>query len=182
MRFDEIDFDDGILRRNFLDLPTGLSSLEIMDSNIEWIQNGVFQSQSYRQVASLKLKRLQIKYLDAGTFTGLTALETLELKKLILESVAGEVMAPIARTLRTFSLLFNQVPFDPSNFTSNLAELKVMTLQHNNFGSFINGQTFRNLLLLTNLTLNDNNIDQLANDTFNNVGSHIKALRLDETS
>lgn len=180
LRLEKIEFDNGRLQKNWLKLPAGLNTLEIFDSDLELIEEDVFQDRTYRDVVTLRFNRLQLKQLQANTFSGLTKLEYLGLVKLPLESVAAGVLSPLERTLRTFAFLYNPLPLDPINFTedANLSTLESMIMPNNNFGSFINGKTFKNLPRLINLTLSESNIERLTTDTFKSIAT-IRTLRLD---
>lgn len=184
MTLDGSSFEGNFLPVNFLsDLRVGVTKLEIINSNLDYILEDAFSSEVFRRNLQtliidnskyIATSLSSFQFYSKGTFKGLTSLKTLD----ILNNPSLDVKEPaslesLANLLTSLKISRVAKPWYPSELLSKVNFTKVTTvdLQTNHFPE-VNGSSFTGIAKsVVTLFLTNCKIESIAANTFTNFKS-----------
>ncbi|XP_073847341.1 uncharacterized protein [Musca autumnalis] len=175
-------FDNGILKTSFFTGYFNLKALEIRNCNLQTIQAGAFKKTTVQNLLTLKLINNNITTLTGQTFEGVNTLTEFEFSQELLKFQGNEFLHPFAKTLQ--SAIVQQITLagtvlNPKDLWTGVdyPSLILLYLSNNNLNGILSVETFRNLISLEELHLENCSLEFVDLAPFG-VISQLKTLNL----
>lgn len=181
MTFNGIDLPTvDLLSKHWFEFDVQLNDLRLKNMEFRQIEGNTFKFNQFSVLNMLEISDTPLELLAADTFNGLTTLKILHLDSLNILKIENKALAPVP-LLEKFKLNHSgdeRLKLDNLFGTVDLNHLDTVIILGCDLSNTITERTFSHLSSVTHLSLVSNKIEQIAENSFDNVLGKLENLIL----